>query len=141
MDKDTSGPIQVLESFIACIDGKHAPLGPNVCVETDGDTESFFGEFKEYYDKAGGSLVVAGEGVVISWPGLKALIEEAKKAIKEVAPIVGFREVLLKLTGEYGLWGEHPEHTRSEWGVEAHRGDTNLGYWEWVVHQIDAART
>ncbi len=34
--------------------------------------------------------------------------------------------------------GEHPEFTKFCWGVEASVGDTILGYWEWVSHQIES---
>lgn len=37
------------------------------------------------------------------------------------------------------VWGEeHPHYTRKRWGWEASEGDTQLGYWEWVVHSIDS---
>lgn len=34
---------------------------------------------------------------------------------------------------------EHPVWSREHWGQEAEDGDTQLGYWEWVVHQLEAA--
>lgn len=33
---------------------------------------------------------------------------------------------------------EHPRHTRSWWRDEVRDDNTRLGYWEWVVHQIEA---
>ncbi|GBG14291.1 uncharacterized protein NMK_1857 [Novimethylophilus kurashikiensis] len=33
---------------------------------------------------------------------------------------------------------EHGFYTRSDWKEEVARGDTKLGYWEWVVHAIEA---
>lgn len=36
------------------------------------------------------------------------------------------------------VWGEHPHYDRSSWRHEVSNEDTNLGYWEWVVHQIEA---
>lgn len=36
------------------------------------------------------------------------------------------------------IWGEHPDFSRTEWGVEAGERNTQLGYWDWVQHQIDA---
>jgi len=38
-----------------------------------------------------------------------------------------------------GFWEEHPEHCVEDWQYEVANGDTRLGYWEWVVCQIEAA--
>ncbi|MBU9199904.1 hypothetical protein KTD31_00625 [Burkholderia multivorans] len=36
-------------------------------------------------------------------------------------------------------WGaEHPHYTREDWRNDVSRGDTKLGYWEWVVHNIES---
>jgi hypothetical protein len=35
-----------------------------------------------------------------------------------------------------GHWGEHPEHTVSEWRWAVGNGDTRLGYWDWVLSLI-----
>lgn len=37
-------------------------------------------------------------------------------------------------------WGyEHLEWTRADWQHDVRMGDTKLGYWEWVVHQLESA--
>lgn len=36
----------------------------------------------------------------------------------------------------YGL--EHPIHDREAWSWEVQQGDTRLGYWAWVVHELIA---
>ena len=36
------------------------------------------------------------------------------------------------------VWGEHPTYQRSDWRQEVSGNDTNLGYWDWVVQQIEA---
>ncbi len=41
---------------------------------------------------------------------------------------------------EADLWGNHPEHPRLDWRIEVGLGHTQLGYWRWVQHQIDARR-
>lgn len=41
-----------------------------------------------------------------------------------------------KLRQEYGPHGQHPYWERSDWCAEAARNDTQLGYWEWVVHRL-----
>jgi hypothetical protein len=39
---------------------------------------------------------------------------------------------------EYGFHGEHPDYPRLDWQYEAGNGDTQLGYWEWVIHQEES---
>lgn len=38
-----------------------------------------------------------------------------------------------------GPWEEHPEWDRSDWRQDVANGDTNLGYADWVRHQIESA--
>ena len=33
--------------------------------------------------------------------------------------------------------GQHPEHTREEWIGDVFQGHTLVGYWQWVVKQIE----
>lgn len=35
-------------------------------------------------------------------------------------------------------WRSCSQYPREEWQLEAENGDTNLGYWEWVIHQAEA---
>lgn len=35
----------------------------------------------------------------------------------------------------HGTWGEHPKYVRADWRREVAEGDTNLGYWEWILQQ------
>jgi len=42
-----------------------------------------------------------------------------------------------KIIKKSGVWGGHPKFKRSDWQHEVVSGDTNLGYWEWVWHQIE----
>ncbi len=35
------------------------------------------------------------------------------------------------------LWGEHPEFIRERWIKQVICHETNLGYWEWVQHQLE----
>lgn len=46
------------------------------------------------------------------------------------------REQVSKAGGDE--WGEHPHYTRQAWCQEVDNRDTHLGYWEWVVHQVEA---
>lgn len=36
------------------------------------------------------------------------------------------------------VWGEDEEYTREEWRGDVSKGDTNLGYWDWVKHNQDS---
>lgn len=36
------------------------------------------------------------------------------------------------------VWEESPEYPRSDWKDEVNNDDTNLGYWDWVEHQIES---
>ncbi|MHB1642514.1 MAG: hypothetical protein ACYCS8_07620 [Acidithiobacillus sp.] len=50
--------------------------------------------------------------------------------------------------GDYGLtveqleekYGhrEHPDYIREEWSEDVGNGDTNLGYWDWVLHNVES---
>lgn len=33
------------------------------------------------------------------------------------------------------VWGEDDNYPRQDWQFEVSNGDTNLGYWDWVMHQ------
>jgi len=37
-------------------------------------------------------------------------------------------------------WDEHPDFIRYDWREDVTTGDTALGYWAWVRHQIAAAK-
>lgn len=37
-----------------------------------------------------------------------------------------------------GLWVQYPGCPREDWKLEVAKGDTNLGYWEWVLHVCES---
>lgn len=39
---------------------------------------------------------------------------------------------------EPGSWDENPVYLRADWKAEVGNGDTQLGYWDWVEHKLDA---
>lgn len=39
-----------------------------------------------------------------------------------------------------GLWGSHTDHPVSDWQHEVSNHDTIIGYWDWVVNQIEQAK-
>ena len=41
------------------------------------------------------------------------------------------------LTAQHGVWGEHPTWPSQDWKYEVDNGDTRIGYWEWVVQQME----
>jgi hypothetical protein len=36
-----------------------------------------------------------------------------------------------------GIWGEHPDYPVSDWRAEVSNNDTRLGYWDWVMSQME----
>lgn len=47
------------------------------------------------------------------------------------------QELADKYAGPNGAWGEHPDFCRKDWQTEVGNDDTLLGYWDWVVAQLD----
>lgn len=41
-----------------------------------------------------------------------------------------------QLESRYGQ--EHPDYTREDWRHDVSQGDTKLGYWIWVLHQVES---
>ena len=41
------------------------------------------------------------------------------------------------LIQEHGVWGAHPTWPVEDWKTEVDNDDTRLGYWEWVVAQME----
>ena len=39
-----------------------------------------------------------------------------------------------------GVWGNMPNFPTEDWTDEVTNGDTRLGYWEWVAHQMDTKK-
>lgn len=42
-----------------------------------------------------------------------------------------------RLRGQYGNFGEHPDHLVAEWQHEVGNSYTRRGYWEWVSARIE----
>ena len=38
-----------------------------------------------------------------------------------------------------GTWGQHPEYSLESWRAEVQDNATVLGYWSWVISQIEQA--
>ncbi len=45
---------------------------------------------------------------------------------------------IVRETANDDWWGEHPDWTREEWRLEIAERNTQLGYWDWVFHLIEA---
>lgn len=41
--------------------------------------------------------------------------------------------------GKHGIWNNAPEFPRQDWREQISSNQTNLGYWEWVQHQMEDA--
>ena len=70
---------------------------------------------------------------------LRRLEHETKEKKEQLAYLRDFTLRMKQEQEKYGgIWGEHPVYTVQWWGYEASENNTRLGYWEWVVHQIEA---
>lgn len=56
-----------------------------------------------------------------------------KKEINNFDP-----EDVTELVNFFGIHGEHYKWTREEWQLEVAERNTQLGYWEWVLHSIES---
>jgi hypothetical protein len=42
-----------------------------------------------------------------------------------------------ELVARYGSWGQDDRYPRADWQREVSNGETNLGYWDWLLQQYD----
>lgn len=94
-------------------------------------------DFEEADGKAPGNVLW-----IFNQESLKKLSDAISKAsphIQESKWETFVRELVEKHGGEDGVWGQHPGFPRKDWQYEVGNGDTNLGYWDWVGHQLEAA--
>lgn len=47
------------------------------------------------------------------------------------------KQLIEKYDHENGKWGEHPDWSMEDWQFEVSKGGTRLGYWDWVVSQVE----
>ena len=59
-----------------------------------------------------------------------------KQTFPTEVPIKDFGITSDQLEAKYGV--EHPVYTREEWRDEVGNRDTILGYWDWVLHQVES---
>jgi hypothetical protein len=45
------------------------------------------------------------------------------------------------LIAQFGAWGEHPSYERAGWQYEVANGDTQRGYWDYVVAKLGEEQT
>lgn len=80
------------------------------------------------------STIEEGEGDLESCELITDL-NISSPAVLEPSPM---QNIMQRLEACHGF--EHPDWPRSEWRHEVQNNDTRLGYWEWVVHQIESAQ-
>lgn len=66
-----------------------------------------------------------------------ALPEAPVEAVKPVSDEHARLLDLLEKAKKLEAWEDVPEYCREDWQYEANEGDTNLGYKEWVINQIE----
>lgn len=62
--------------------------------------------------------------------------EISKDHVWDLLSLRGARKKLRETVAD--VHGEDPTFTKAEWVEEVRNGDTTLGYWEWVEHQIES---
>lgn len=76
-----------------------------------------------------------------AWSHLQQVAAKGQKKTKKTgsgkkAPaLMTLAEVL---QDHYGVWGQFPAFARQDWQYEVENGDTNQGYWDWVVSTLEA---
>lgn len=76
-----------------------------------------------------------GEGISLDDAGIDDLCERLNVEQEAPDPI---EALIAEFGGDGGVWGEHPDHPRSDWRYEVANGDTSLGYWQWVARNMEA---
>lgn len=67
---------------------------------------------------------------VVRNPNWKDHLDDFQRAALDMA------QETEKLRREFGPDGKHPDWERTEWQLEVGELETQLGYWEWVVHRL-----
>ena len=67
-------------------------------------------------------------------PSIAIYLDDFQKAALDMA------DETERLRREYGQNGEHPDFDRLDWKSEVSFDETQLGYWEWVVHRVQASQ-
>lgn len=94
--------------------------------------------------------------VYLNDPGGRAVVPERQALLDTILAGLNSREVrgvtlnqvasapdrvheliIREYGGERGVWGEHPDHPRSDWKIAVESDATNHGYWEWVACEIE----
>ena len=57
--------------------------------------------------------------------------------MSDVSTEVPFIPSSIELLMAEDLWGEHPIYSRDDWQSEVLQENTQLGYWDWVGHQLE----
>lgn len=54
------------------------------------------------------------------------------------SPMVDAVQDLVNRWADGDVWGAHPSYSREDWQLDVGNGDTTLGYWDWVLHQLES---
>lgn len=69
---------------------------------------------------------------------LMARIAVLRDRAEQVDPMMVAIAALQRTYAAGDVWGEHPTYPREDWRHEVDNNETHLGYWEWVVHTMEA---
>ena len=65
-------------------------------------------------------------------------VEALRAAARELQPSQSesLSPSVNELIAQFGAWGEHPSYERAGWQYEVANGDTQSGYWDYVVAKL-----
>lgn len=120
--------------LVACINANGSPELYDTVVSV---TEAQYA-LGEHYDLAECKAEQEGYegryGVMISFDSTE--LASLRKAVGDASACAP--GAIADYVERVGAWGEHPVFVRSQWKQEVADDNTQLSYWEWVIHQHES---
>lgn len=101
-------------------------------------TSDFKRPYWERGDEASEDFDTEEQAWMDAWRHAKARFVKLAPETEPTPDMAAAIQQLVDTWAAGDTWGQHPHYGRADWQYEVSNGDTHLGYWEWVVHQIDA---
>lgn len=126
---DTTASLRQERVTVACINAQGSPELYVTEVEVTEDQYAL----GEHYDLAEANAEAEGYegrfGVMISFDSSE------QATLRQALGPTPAEALIAECGGD--VWGEHERYPRAEWKHEVADDSTHLGYWDWVVGQID----
>lgn len=75
---------------------------------------------------------------VDAWRHAKEHFVKLEPVPEAQSTMVAAVQELVNRWADGDVWGAHPSYSREDWQLDVGNGDTNLGYWDWVQHQLES---